>query len=59
MIPKSLTKERIKQNYEALDIKLDEGDMDKLNQLDQGKRKFDPKGWDAPQYNWKFVPIFE
>lgn len=59
VIPKSMHKERIKENYEALSIQLDDDDMEKLNKLDQDKRKFNPIGWDAPQYGWKYVPIFK
>ena len=58
VIPKSMNKERIKQNFEALDITLDEEDIEKINGIDKGARKFNPEGWDAPQYGWKYVPIF-
>ena len=59
VIPKSMTKERIQQNFEALDIKLDDSDIEKLDALDKGQRNFDPTGWDSPQYGWKQVPYFK
>lgn len=59
VIPKSLTESRIKENFEALDIKLDEDDISKLNALDKNNRTFNPKGWNSPEYCWKFTPYFE
>lgn len=58
VIPKSTTKERIKENFDALDIKLDDEDVEEINKLDANRRAFNPEGWDAPQYGWKYVPIF-
>lgn len=58
VIPKSMTKERIKSNYEALDIKLDEEDIEKINALNGDKRHFNPEGWNYPAYGWVKVPIF-
>lgn len=58
VIPKSMSKDRIKENFEALSIKLDEEDVEKINGLDQNKRTFNPENWDAPQYGWKYTPIF-
>lgn len=58
VIPKSTTQKRIKENFEALDVKLDEEDIEQINALDSHRRHFDPAGWDAPQYGWKYVPIF-
>ena len=59
VIPKSTNPERMKQNFEALDIKLDEEDIEKINKLDKNKRMFDPATWDTPEYGWKFSPIFD
>lgn len=58
VIPKSMTKERIKQNFDSLDIKLDEEDIAKIDALEKNKRCFDPADWNAPQYGWKFAPMF-
>lgn len=59
VIPKSLTKERIKENFDALDVTLDEDDIQALNGLeDNNKRGFNPEDWNAPQYGWKYTPIF-
>lgn len=59
VIPKSSNNERIKQNYEALDIDLSAEDVEKIDGLDKNLRTFDPSGWDAPQYGWKYSPIYE
>jgi alcohol dehydrogenase (NADP+) len=58
VIPKSMSKERIKENFEALKITLDENLMNEIDALNRDKRAFNPEGWEAPQYGWKFTPIF-
>jgi len=59
VIPKSMNKERIKENYEALSVDLSEEDVEEINKIDQGKRNFDPAGWDSPEYGWKYAPMFD
>lgn len=56
VIPKSMNKERIQQNFEALDIQLDEDDIAKIETLDQNKRIFDPSKWSSAR--WKNAPYF-
>lgn len=57
VIPKSLTKERIKENFEALSITLDEEDVFFIDGLNEDRRFFDPIGWD--QYGWDHIPVFK
>lgn len=40
MIPKSITPQRIKENFDAKDITLDEEDIKKINDLNRGKRVY-------------------
>lgn len=56
VIPKSTNKLRMKQNFEALDLKLEEEDIETINGLNQNLRFFDPGNWD--EYSWKFSPVF-
>ena len=58
VIPKSMTQERIKQNFEALDVTLDAEDIEKINGLNGDKRFFNPEEWNYPDYGWINVPIF-
>lgn len=54
VIPKSSKYERLKENMEAMGFKMDEGDIQRINQLDRNMRIFDPvKG--TLEYN---VPLF-
>lgn len=59
VIPKSMTKERIKENFEALKIELSPDEISEIDAINKDKRTFNPEGWDAPQYGWKFTPIFD
>ncbi|CAI2375343.1 unnamed protein product [Moneuplotes crassus] len=58
VIPKTNSKERLKENFEALDVTLDEKDIEKINQLNNNKRMWDPDQWDEPQYGWKNNPVY-
>lgn len=40
MIPKSVTLNRIKENFESLNVNLDPLDVEKINQLNRGKRVY-------------------
>ena len=46
VIPKSVNPARLKQNLEAANIPLDEGDMEAINGLDRGYRFLDGKFWE-------------
>lgn len=56
VIPKSVTKERIKLNFEALKIQLDEEDIERINALNCDRRNFDPEKWN--EFDWVYTPIF-
>ena len=56
VIPKSVTKERIKANFEAQNIKLDEEDIERINGLNINRRNFDPEKWN--EFDWLYTPIF-
>ena len=56
VIPKSTQDERMKKNFESLDIKLDEEDIERINKLNRNSRHFDPGQWN--EYGWKYSPIF-
>ena len=58
VIPKSMNKERIQENFDSLSLKLSKKEIEKIDSIDKGSRKFNPEGWDAPQFGWKYVPIF-
>jgi diketogulonate reductase-like aldo/keto reductase len=51
VIPKSTQDERIKKNFEALDIKLDEEDIEQINRLNKDARHFDPANWTTLGFN--------
>ncbi len=55
MIPKTVSKERLVENWEARNFELSEEDVGKLTGLGCGHRVFDP------QYNPRFgkIPVFE
>ncbi|CAI2376201.1 unnamed protein product [Moneuplotes crassus] len=59
VIPKSMTKERIQENFDALNVDLDEEDMEKINALDKNQRCFNPEDWDYPQYGWQKNPVWD
>ena len=50
VVPKSTSVERMKTNLDALNWKMDDEDIQAINQLDMGLRFNDPliKGWDLP-----------
>ncbi len=48
VIPKSVTPERLKQNLEAGNIKLDNTDMEEIASLDKGYRYVDGSFWEGP-----------
>ena len=57
VIPKSISKERIKSNIEAQNIQLDEEDIERINALNWNKRSFDPETNKA--FNeWHNLPYF-
>ena len=51
VIPKSVTKERIKANFDSQSVKLDEEDIEKLNALNCNRRNFDPEQWDHLEFH--------
>lgn len=59
VIPKSMTHERIAENFNSLDVTLDEEDMEKINGINKDNRTFNPEDWDYPMYGWKKNPVFE
>lgn len=59
VIPKSMTEERILENFNALDITLDEEDIEKINAIDRGFRGFNPENWVAPARGWNKQPLYE
>lgn len=58
VIPKSMTKERIQQNFDALDITLDEEDIEKIDGLNTDVRVFNPENWNYPHLGWIKNPIY-
>lgn len=42
-VPKATSEEHIRQNMDVFDFKLSEKEMERINQLEQGKRKVNPK----------------
>ena len=50
VIPKSISKERIKSNIEAQNIKLDEEDIERINALNCDKRCFNPERWEVADW---------
>jgi alcohol dehydrogenase (NADP+) len=58
VIPKSTNNERMKKNFEASNINLDEEDITKIGEIDKQRRKFDPKNWADPEIDWKNMPIW-
>ena len=56
VIPKSTNPERMKQNFDALDIQLEQEDIDKIFALNKDARFFDPGNWEA--HSWMLSPIF-
>lgn len=59
VIPKSTNPERMKLNFDSLDIQLSEEDIETITKIDKNLRYFDPGNWDYPQYGWKYSPIFD
>lgn len=59
VIPKSTNKDRVKQNFDALDLKLDNEEIETIDNFKQGKRGFDPKFLDEPENNWKPAPLMD
>lgn len=58
VIPKSTNKERIKLNFEALTIKLDEDDMAQIKEINKNRRNFDPAKWEGDEFDWGASPIW-
>lgn len=59
VIPKTMTQERIQENFNALDITLDAEDLEKINSIDVDHRAFNPEDWDYPEYGWKKNAMFD
>lgn len=59
VIPKSINQERIKQNLEALDIKLDEGDMEKLTAIPTKYRFIDGSFFTGPNSPYSLEDLWE
>jgi len=57
VIPKSIHKDRMKQNFDVFDFTLSDSDMEKINKIDIGHSEivnhFDPK-WIKALHGWKF-----
>ena len=59
VIPKSTNYDRIKANFEAQKIVLDEEDLEKIGKLDKNRRNFDPKKWDGDLASmWGGCPVW-
>lgn len=56
VIPKSTKVERMKANFNALDIQLEQEDIERINALNKDARFNDPGNWD--QHSWHYSPIF-
>jgi alcohol dehydrogenase (NADP+) len=54
VIPKTTNLDRAKENFDSLKVELDEGDMEKISNLDANERVYDPKNWDS----WNNLPVF-
>jgi len=59
VIPKTTSNERIKENIEALDITLDNEDLDKIKALNEGYRIFNPGMWIEPESGWFNINDFD
>ena len=57
-ISKSVSKDRMKLNFESQKITLDEEDIEKINGLNCNKRNFDPEIWDNSEVGFHHNPYF-
>ena len=58
-IPKSINKDRLKQNLESQNLSLDAEDIAKIDGLNWNKRDFDPLLWDSTVFGWYYTPYFK
>mgnify|MGYP006288546923 CR=1 FL=1 len=59
VIPKSTNNDRIKENIDALDVTLDEDDLKKIKEMENGYRFFNPGMWIEPESGWFNISDFD
>ena len=59
VIPKSSNNERIKENFGAYEVTLDQDDLDKIKDMNENYRIFDPGMWIEPESGWFNLSDFD
>ncbi len=59
VIPKSVNPERLKENYDAANILLDEDDMKAISAVDRGYRYIDGSFWEGPDSPYTLANLWD
>lgn len=59
VIPKSVNQQRLQENFEAVKVTLDAGDIDQIAQLDMSYRYIDGTFWQVPELGYTVADLWD